>query len=54
MWARLFRPHIRLEMQAAISDEWSILTLDDYRKYIESMPARLAIVIASGGGHTRY
>ena len=42
------------EMTVAISEEWEMLTEEDYRKYIESMHKRCKLVILAKGGSIKY
>ena len=35
-------------------EEWEKLELDDFKKYIESMPERYKAVIAANGGHIKW
>ena len=47
-------PKTEAEVQQYLLEEWQNLTVDDYMKYIESMPERCEAVIAAGGGHTKW
>lgn len=42
------------ELWERVEKEWSTITRDDCRRYINSMPARCQAVIDAKGGHTRY
>ncbi|KAF2178454.1 hypothetical protein K469DRAFT_718268 [Zopfia rhizophila CBS 207.26] len=35
-------------------EKWNKLDLDDFRKYVESMPDRCRAVIAANGGHNKW
>ncbi|KAF2185198.1 hypothetical protein K469DRAFT_707977 [Zopfia rhizophila CBS 207.26] len=42
------------EVRQYLLEEWDKLDLDDFRKYVESMPDRCRAVIAANGGHTKW
>ncbi len=55
--------HSKLEKSKATSEEvlwnqlqdaWSKITVEECRKYIDSMPQRCRAVIEAKGGHTKY
>ncbi|KAF2195764.1 hypothetical protein K469DRAFT_699386, partial [Zopfia rhizophila CBS 207.26] len=45
-------PKTDAEVRQYLLEEWDKLDLDDFRKYVESMPDRCRAVIAANGGHT--
>ena len=47
-------PKTDAEVQQYLLEEWEKLDLEDFRKYIESMPERCKAVIAANGGHTKW
>ncbi|KAG1539738.1 hypothetical protein G6F50_014459 [Rhizopus delemar] len=42
------------ELWERIEKEWNTFTVDECRRYIDSMPDRCKAVIKAKGGHTRY
>ncbi len=42
------------EFWRAMERVWNSVTIEELRKYINTMPARCKTVIAAKGGHTRY
>ena len=42
------------EVRQYLLEEWDKLKLNDFKKYIESMPERCKAVIAANGGHTKW
>lgn len=52
--ARPTRPRNRTELFAMLKEEWSRIPVETYRKLVESLPRRVAAVIAANGGPTRY
>lgn len=38
----------------AMQQAWSQISIQELRKYINTMPARCRAVISAKGGHTRY
>ena len=48
------RPKNTRELFAALQEEWSKIPVETYRKLVESLPQRVADVIAAKGGPTRY
>ena len=47
-------PKTDAEVRQYLLEEWERLDLQDYMKYIESMPERCKAVIAANGGHTKW
>ena len=41
------------EIRQYLLEEWNKLELENFKKYIESMPGRCKAVIAANGGHTK-
>jgi hypothetical protein len=52
--ARYPRPSGNDEMRAAILEEWAKITPQEILKFVDTMPERIAAVIANEGGHTRW
>jgi transposase len=48
------RPTNIHKLQMAVHQAWEKLSVVDIDKYIVTMPERIAAVLASHGGHTRY
>lgn len=48
------RPKGTEEMKAAVLEEWAKISPEKILKYVDSMPERIAEVIANNGGHTRW
>ncbi|KAG1123753.1 hypothetical protein G6F37_014058 [Rhizopus arrhizus] len=42
------------ELWDRIEEQWAIFTKDNCRKYIDSMPDRIKVVIQAKGGYTDY
>ncbi|ORE00883.1 hypothetical protein BCV72DRAFT_310543 [Rhizopus microsporus var. microsporus] len=42
------------ELWDRIEKEWNTFTVEECRRYIDSMPDRCRAVIDANGGHTRY
>lgn len=42
------------EVRQYLLEEWEKPDIEDFRKYIETMPARCKAVIAANGGHTKW
>lgn len=51
---RVPRPTTNVLLRAAIQEEWDAITSDEISSMIDSMPDRIAAVMAVFGGHTRY
>ena len=47
-------PKTDAEVRQYLLEEWEKLDIEDFRKYIESMPKRCKAVIAANGGHTEW
>ena len=47
-------PKTDAEVRQYLLEEWEKLDLQDFMKYIESMPERCKAVIAANGGHTKW
>ncbi|KAF2191444.1 hypothetical protein K469DRAFT_720455, partial [Zopfia rhizophila CBS 207.26] len=43
-----------VEVRQYLLEEWDKLDLDDFRKYVESVPDRCRAVIAANSGHTKW
>lgn len=52
--AQRHRIHSLEEMLKVIQKEWDKLTVEDFRKCIESMPKRCKLVILAKGGSFEY
>lgn len=52
--ARRHQIHSVEDMEQAISMEWELLKVEDYRRCIESMPRRVELVIKARGGSIKY
>lgn len=48
------RPHSKEELVEAAKEEWEKLNWRVMDKFIDSLPARVAMVIRRNGGHTRW
>lgn len=51
---RVPKPERAVAMKAAILEEWEGISAGVILKLVDSMPERLAAVIAANGGHTRW
>lgn len=47
-------PRTKDEMRAAMWLQWELLETEDFLHFIDSMPQRVAAVIAANGGHTQW
>jgi transposase len=47
-------PKNEVDCRQYIEEEWDILTVDDFKHYIESMPERVAACILAKGWHTKW
>jgi transposase len=47
-------PTTDAQVEQYLVEEWEKLQLEDFKKYIESMPARCQAVIDAKGGHTKW
>jgi transposase len=47
-------PTTDAQVEQYLIEEWDKLQLEDFKKYIESMPARCQAVIDAKGGHTKW
>lgn len=52
--SRVPRPRGDDEMKIAILQEWNRITAKEILKYVDTLPQRMADVIANGGGHTKW
>jgi hypothetical protein len=47
-------PKTKKEVRCYIEEEWEKMTVEDFQKYVRSMPQRIKAVIAAEGGSTRW
>ena len=47
-------PKTEEEVRRYIEEEWEKMTVEDFQKYVRSMPKRIKAVIAAEGGSTKW